>query len=384
MGRDSTPNGAPTRREYVTYGGTAIAGGLGLAGCLGGDGSADEAGANSHTVSIEPAGSVSFEEVPETYITYKEAWADIAVALGQADGLVGTDLEYGSQEDLNRLFFDELEGVALPLEGVTDIRGGGETVDKEIIYEIDADVHLVDPLFVAQNYWEWSEADVEEISRNVGPFFGSYIRRERGYAIEQDYEFYSLYEGFEKAAKLFDQEQRYEAFAELHDDVIGRVEADLPPEQDRPEIGLINAGSEPDAGTFYVLDPTEPGYEMKHYRDLGIRDAFADADLEEGGEADYETLLEYDPDQIFVHWGITHSDEEFAETFVEPMENHPVGNRLTAVQEGRVYKGGTAEQGPITNLFQTELLAQDQYPDVFGDRELFDRQRVTDIVDGNV
>lgn len=50
---------------------------------------------------------------------------------------------------------------------------------------------------------------------------------------------------------------------------------------------------------------------------------------------------------------------------------------------GRVYEGDAAEQGPITNLFQTGILAHDQYPDVFGDRKLVDRQRVTAIVDGD-
>lgn len=270
------------------------------------------------------------------------------------------------------------------IDGVTDIRGGGETIDKEIIYEIDADVHLVDPIFVAQNYWEWDEADVKEISENVGPFFGSYIRRDRGYAIDEEYEFYTLYEGFEKAAELFQQEQRYEAFADLHDEMVEDIQSNLPPEDDRPAVGLINAGSEPEASTFYVLDPTEKGYEMKHYRDLGIQNAFENADLDEGGEADYEVLLQHDPDQLFVHWGVTYSDEEFAETFVAPMEDHPVGTELTAVQEGRVFKGGTAEQGPITNLFQTELLAQDQYPDILGEEELFDRQRVADIINGEM
>lgn len=44
-----------------------------------------------------------------------------------------------------------------------------------------------------------------------------------------------------------------------------------------------------------------------------------------------------------------------------------------------------AEQGPITNLFQTELLARQQYPEAFPtDEQLFDRQRVRDIIAGDV
>jgi iron complex transport system substrate-binding protein len=70
------------------------------------------------------------------------------------------------------------------------------------------------------------------------------------------------------------------------------------------------------------------------------------------------------------------------------MQDHPVGSELTAVQNERVYRGGYLNQGPIQNLFQTERAAKQVYPDVFGevtdDEELFDRQRVADIVDGAI
>jgi iron complex transport system substrate-binding protein len=70
------------------------------------------------------------------------------------------------------------------------------------------------------------------------------------------------------------------------------------------------------------------------------------------------------------------------------MRDHPVGSELTAVQNGRVYRGGYLRQGPIHNFFQTERGAKQLYPDVFGDvtsdEELFDRQRVADIVTGDV
>jgi iron complex transport system substrate-binding protein len=56
-------------------------------------------------------------------------------------------------------------------------------------------------------------------------------------------------------------------------------------------------------------------------------------------------------------------------------EHHPAGSDLTSVDTGRIYRGGTAEQGPIINLFQTELAAQQLFPDIFGDKEqLFSRE----------
>jgi iron complex transport system substrate-binding protein len=80
------------------------------------------------------------------------------------------------------------------------------------------------------------------------------------------------------------------------------------------------------------------------------------------------------------------SAQEFRDVVLAYMEDHPVGSELTAVQNGRVYRGGYIHQGPIQNLFLTERAAKQLYPDVFGavtdDEELFDRQRVADIVTG--
>ncbi|WP_129115216.1 ABC transporter substrate-binding protein [Halegenticoccus tardaugens] len=379
-----------TTRRGVLAGGAGLALGAGLSGCLGDGGASaendsndDGSGGDPYTVSMEPMGEVEFDEVPERYVTYKEAYAEMAIALGKADGLVGTDIEYGSQEELNDLYYDELPGVSFPTadEGVTDIRGGGEEVDKEIFYEIDADLHLMDPN-LPRVYFEWEQKDAEEIAENVAPFFGNFIRRPRDDSWGEKYEFYSLYEAFEKVAQVFREEERYEALKEVHDEMRAEVESRLPPAEERPSIGLLNGGSDPSKGLFYVMDPTEAGYEMKQYRDLGIKNAFEGANTGENGETDWELLVEYDPDQLFIHWGVTYSDEEFREEYVRPMENDDLGSELTAVKNDRVFKGGHAEQGPITSLFQTELLARDQYPDEFGDEELFDRERVADIVTG--
>jgi iron complex transport system substrate-binding protein len=140
------------------------------------------------------------------------------------------------------------------------------------------------------------------------------------------------------------------------------------------------------------MDPTAAGYEMKQYRDLGINDAFAGVETGEFGETDWEGLLEVDPEIIVFHWGVTYPTEQFRERFVAPMEDSEFADDLTAVREGNLYPGGTAEQGPIVNLFQTEMLAQQQYPEQFGafpglgetpDDPLFDRERVADVVQGD-
>jgi len=63
-----------------------------------------------------------------------------------------------------------------------------------------------------------------------------------------------------------------------------------------------------------------------------------------------------DPDLVIVHWGITTGSvtfdgdgafdaAQFREEFVALMENVDVWSRITAVQEGRVVSGPTANQG---------------------------------------
>ncbi len=47
-----------------------------------------------------------------------------------------------------------------------------------------------------------------------------------------------------------------------------------------------------------------------------------------------------------------------------------------------MYRGGPIYQGPIQNLFLTERFATLLYPDSY-DGELFDRERVAEIIGGD-
>ena len=73
------------------------------------------------------------------------------------------------------------------------------------------------------------------------------------------------------------------------------------------------------------------------------------------------------------------TESEFRDTVVSFMENHSVASDLTAVENGDVYRAGPLYQGPITNLVVTERLARTLYG---VEEELFDRERVADIVAG--
>ncbi|RLM83561.1 ABC transporter substrate-binding protein, partial [Haloarcula sp. Atlit-7R] len=105
---------------------------------------------------------------------------------------------------------------------------------------------------------------------------------------------------------------------------------------------------------------------------------------------------EIDPDVLLHSYGI---DSYYDVASIrETLENHPVGGELSAVRNDRVYPSGTPVQGPIMNLFQTEMTAKQLYPDRFGawpaydggaypvipeGERLFDRERVAGIVTGD-
>ena len=372
--------GSWTRRQFVT-GGIAASGAL-LAGCTGAapGGSGDDSSGESYSVTMEPVGEVTFERVPEKWVVYEPGYADMGVALGQSEGLaaVGVTSRYHTS------YYDELDGVSVAKADLTQLYQGG--VDKEVFLSLDADVHLIDPNWLTENgAFGLDESDVEQIADNVAPFAGNTIfRRTDSW---HDYEYYSLYEAFGKIAEVFQERDRYEAFKELHDDFIDDVQSDLPSSEQRPNAALVWAGEDdPEQFTPYYL--SGEGTNKKQFRDLGIRDALAETEVEarstsESGTIDYETLLEVDPDALLIRGHEHKSREEFRDTVVAYMRDHDAGSELAAVQDDRVFRGGPIYQGPIQNLFLTERFAKLFFPDRYSG-ELFDRQAVADIVAGDV
>ncbi|MCT9098487.1 ABC transporter substrate-binding protein [Haloarchaeobius sp. HME9146] len=401
--RENTTHDGPTRRDYLKIGGATALGGL-VAGCAGQDGggaepTTTESGGNTgstqteqtttedtpYSVTMAPVGEVTFESVPEQWVAYDGGYADMGVALGKGDGMTGI----GGSGRYYTYVYDELPGVSVDRESIEANDLGEAGMSKEIFYELDNDVHLMDPQMLV-NWFDWSEGDVEEIIENVGPFVGNlHFRREDQW---HDYRYYTLYEAFEKVATVFGEQERYEAFEALHDKFIADVQRRLPPADERPNVLLVYAGSdEPEKFSPYRLN--DKGTSKKQWHDLGVSDALAGSGIEglsttDRGKIDYETMLEVDPDVIMLRAHERKSAQEFRDTVLSFMRYHPVASELSAVQEGRVYRGGYLFQGPIQNLFLTERGAQQLYPEVFGevtsDEQLFDRQRVADIVDGTV
>ncbi|MFD1588689.1 ABC transporter substrate-binding protein [Halorientalis brevis] len=373
-----------TRRQLLATSAGASAGLFAGCGDLTGNG---EAGTNgSYTVQMAPVGKVTFESVPKQWIAYDGAFADMAVALGQADGITGI----GYKDRYYTYVYEGLDGVSVDEQTLTEnnLLDGNSTIPKEALLGLQNDVHLMDPQMLL-NWFGWKQEDVEQIENNAGPFFGNLIfRREDEW---HDYRYYTLYEAFHKVAKVFKAEDRYRQFETYHDEFITKLQTKMPSADQRPNVLLVYAASdEPTEFSPYRLN--DKGTSKKQWHDLGVSDALAGTGITglsttNRGKIDYETMLEVDPDVVMVRGHERKSAQEFRNTVLSFMRDHEVASQLTAVQNGRVYRGGFLHQGPIQNFFLTERAAQQLYPDVFGevtsDRQLFDRSRIASIVTGD-
>ncbi|MEZ3117160.1 ABC transporter substrate-binding protein [Halobaculum sp. MBLA0147] len=404
MTRDTSGPAESTRRDYVKYGGALLGSGL-VAGCTG-DGTGDatatptdtatetatetetaatdqtatESGDDSYSVEMAPVGTVTFEEPPESVAHYFPGYADMAVALGAGDTVnsVGLPSRYHTDH------YDELDGVSVDESSITNLVGDAG-ISKELFYELESDLHMIDPVWLVENgAFKLEQADIDEISSGVAPFLGNTIfRRTDDW---HDYRYYSLYEAFEKVAKVYDAEETFTAFQSFHDEFLAEVQASLPGPDSRPNALLCwQAKDQPES--FYPYRLSGKGTNKKAFRDLGITDALAQTGIDglsesDRGTIDYENLLAVDPDSILLRGHETKSRAEFQDTVVAYMEDHDVASQLTAVEEGRVFRGGPIYTGPLHHLFLVERYATSYFPEQFSG-ELFDRDELAAIVTGD-
>jgi ABC-type Fe3+-hydroxamate transport system substrate-binding protein len=389
---DSSTTG-PTRRDTIKYGAAAAAS-LGLAGCSGG--SSEEATQistdtdDSYSVTMAPMGDVEFDAVPETAAIYDSVWADHLVALGQQERIVSL----GFPDRYFTGYYDQLPGVTFDTSDLTAMFSDG--LPKELFYELDADVHHIDPCRWLSFDSGWSREDFDEVGQNVGPFFCNRFSRAHSDPPEgecrENYQFYSVWELAEKFSQVYRVQNRGERLRTVREEMVADITERLPPESERPTVALVIYN--PESETFGTYEINGPGFAKAHYRPLEPVGAFADSDATYANnysDVDLEQMLAVDPDVIIHHWDIEPSERFEA---LLDLEDHPVGGELSAIQNDRVYVGGTPMQGPIFNLFQLETAAQQIYPEEFGEfagvrdtpeaNKLFDRGRVADIINGDI
>jgi len=407
-----------TRRDVIRRGGSAVIGAGLLAGCT--DGSSSEGGGaddttssgptktttaatdttnsgatgtqttaspESYTITPKPYDSITFDAVPKTYATTGGAWTDIGFAFGSEPAAMSRIEPYPTR------YYDLLPGVTFEASGITDL-GDPSEYNKEQFYGLDVDALLIDRILVA-SYARWQAADFEEIGKNVAPFCGTYIRNEwAGEALGMDFSFpyYTLTEAVSLSGDLFGDRKRADAWVSLHETFRSDLQSRAPSQS--PSIGLLYSASNPAQGEFMVTDPTLEGVATRQYRTFGVENAFADIDLTDGWKTDYEGVLEADPEYFFFDSTLSMSRKQFERQFITPLKESAVGSELTAVKQGNVFRGGGRYQGPIINLFVSEILAKQLYPEQFGTftavgeipegERLFDRKRAAAIINGNV
>ncbi len=364
-----------TRREFL--GTSGVIGSMLFAGCTASS-SDQEASAGTYTVDIEPVGEVEFDGPPEQWTALLPTFADMAFALGggQTLGIQNHD-RYAAEA------FDALPGVSHDQDEIVELVSGN--VDKELFYDMNADTHFIDPN-ILDLWYDWSQADIDEVRTSLGPFFGSFIRRHSD--DWHDYRYYDLYEAFDLMADVFQARNRYQAFVELHEQMLDTIDERLPPADQRPTVMLVFPAGK--TGTsFYPFRIDDGGVSTKQWRNLGLSDALAETDVghysySDDGTLGPEALLEIDPEALLVrNYGGT-SEAEFRKSVVEPLAEHSVTSNMQAVQNDAVYNAGYLDQGPIINFYHTDKAAKDIYPDAFADATLFDRERIAEIVSGDV
>jgi iron complex transport system substrate-binding protein len=429
MADDSSHETAPTRRDYMKYTGAVVGGGL-LAGCTGSSDSTDEpteeptttaTGTSttskattttedtSTSATMAPVGTLEFDSAPESFVGGWGFEADVMTALGQSDKIVASE----GPEFWFTGFYDKLPGVSAPDPDSLDrVLTDDWSVRKEFLYELDPDLLATDPNRYL-TYYGLDEAGAREINDEIAPFFGNVSRRKRGdgwstWPAGESYPYYTIPEFVSRYGDLFGVSERASALNEFYEGAIEEMRSLVPAESDRPSVGVLNAMNNPETadGKFGVYDPYtgfDKTYGKKQYREMDIVDAFAgEYGGESGTKVDWEGLLEADPEVIVFHFGVNYRDwkgEDALKKTVEMMRDSPMGKELTAVQDDELYVGGTAYQGPIINLFQTEMLGKQLYPEQFGewpgevasgelpeisaDEQLFDREQLAEIITGS-
>jgi iron complex transport system substrate-binding protein len=350
-----------------------------------------------YSVTMSPMGTVQFKHVPRRAVTLDANYNDILVALDEGDKLAATGYRGNNFDG----FYKNL-GVSAhydPQRLPYLSSGGGTGFDKERLYSLRADVHHIDPLQLAATKG-WSQSDVEEISRNVGPFFANRYSRDNSYQGKEPYEYYSLFDLSARVGDVYRRADRIAKLKSVYDEMVRQIANKLPPREKRPRVGLIFYTN----GRFTPYSIDHGGFGQAQYRDVGARDAFAAIEANtyggsggRGALLDKEGLLALDPDVLIVPFAIYPASQSATsrvnyEQLLE-LKDDPLAQRLTAFRKGHIYPGGTPLQGPVFYLFQIEMAAKQIYPEIFGPyrddqnypepERLFDRRRVAEILKDN-
>ncbi len=245
-------------------------------------------------VELSPVGAVCFAQAPLRAVTLDATYNDILTALDQEERLIATGFEGNHFEG----FYAQLPDLSVGVD-FARLPAIGAGLDKETLYGLRADVHHIDPERLVLG-GRWTRQDVAEIAQNVAPFFANRYSRERSYPGDQPYAYYTTWELHAKLARVYRRAETADALEAIWQQLLRDITARLPPEAERPRVGLII----PNRGRFTPFSLGREGYGTAHYRAVGARDAFASiqaltyADAGRSASLDLEGLAALDPDVI--------------------------------------------------------------------------------------
>lgn len=248
----------------------------------------------------------------------------------------------------------------------------------------------------------WGESDIEEISKNIGPFFAN------RYSVEnkkpkhlKNYKFYTLNEINEKFGEVYKKKNVAIEINKFTEDLILSIKNKLPKNSKQKRIAIVYLCKK----GIVPFDSTSNGYGYEQYKIFNCVDAFKDAGIKTyayegslGTMLDKETLLLANPDVIIINEGI-YIDEKYKffsrRTNIllkefKKFKSDPMLKDIPAFKNDNIFLGGIYDQGPITRIYQIEMLAKQLYPEIFGifninhkykeDEQLFSRDKLRDII----
>lgn len=186
---------------------------------------------------------------------------------------------------------------------------------------------------------KWEMGDIEEVAENIAPWFGNSLSDRHQKPIDEwtgdDYRYHTLWEQFKKVAQMLREEERYEALAAVHANLLDTIKADLPPKDERPNVVMMTAVDVEKQIWAYPVN--QPGFLTSHVHPLGPHDAFRGSVASEA-TVDFEALLDANPDVILFLGGMQ-PDVSMTELRYT-LESNPVASAISAVKNGRVYPQG--------------------------------------------
>lgn len=353
---------------------------------------------NKYSVEFSPCGVIEFEKVPEKILTSQESYNDILISFNKGSNIKAVN----SADKFYYEFFNDLKITnILNKNGLIQISTGRNTYDKELFYSVNANIHHIDPVTLAMTK-SWGKSDVEEISKNIGPFFAN------RYSIEnkkpnhlKDYKFYTLDEINLKFGEVYKKEMTAKKINEFTEKFILSIKNKLPKKSKPKSIAIVYLCKK----GIVPFNSTSNGYGFSQYKIFKCEDAFKNKGIKTysyegnfGTMLDKETLLLANPDIIIINEGI-YIDKKYkffsrrTEILLNEFnkfKNDQLLKDVPAFKNNNIILGGVYDQGPITRIYQIEMLAKQLYPEIFGkfkenhnykiEEQLFSRDELRRII----